>query len=457
MSAINRVLLRIIFACVFSPLMSGLSFAQQQYRVVGYYTMWGNTKLPVSAVRFDKLTHINHAFASPTASGGITSSPPTVDTALISATHRAGKKILISLGGANSNSVFSSMAANTSTRTSFISNLVSYIIKNRYDGADFDWEQPSNPADSTNELALMKGTREAFQQTDPTLLLTMAIGSSSYGGRYRNYDSLKQYVDWFNVMTYDMDQGWSGKAGYNAALFYYAGMGSDYSVDQSITYLTRSRQLPTSKLVLGVPFYGKTFNNCSGFNTSFSFSSTPFYYDIVNLTGWTRYWDNIAQVPYLSNGSSVITYDDSMSIALKCQYARTKGMAGIMIWELSQDVVGQKQPLLDVIWNQVVTFVEHHQQAENASAAALILYDSYPNPFNPSTTIRYEMKTTGFVTLKLYDLFGREIETLVNEFKNAGVWSVRFDASQYHLPSGVYFCRLSAGGFTQTKRFVLIR
>jgi chitinase len=429
----------------------------QQDRVVGYYTMWGNTKLPVSAVKFDKVTHINHAFAWPTTSGGITSSPPTIDTALIGATHRAGRKILISLGGANSSSVFASVAAAIDTRTAFVNNLVTYIVKNHYDGADFDWEQPSSSADSVNELALMKGTHEAFQQTDPTLLLTMAIGSSSYGGRYRNYDSLRQYVDWFNVMTYDMDQGWSGKSGYNAALYYYAGMGSDYSVDQSIFYLTRSRRIPSSKLVLGVPFYGKTFNNSPSFNTPFTFSSTPFYSDIASLIGWTRYWDSIAQVPYLSNSSSVITYDDSMSISLKCQYARTQGLAGIMIWELSQDVIGQSQPLLDAIWNQVLTSVESKRQSQNASAATLILYDNYPNPFNPATTIRYEMRTSGFVTLRVRDLFGREVETLVNEFKNSGIWVVRFDASQHNLSSGVYFYRLEAGGFTQTKRFVLIK
>lgn len=101
MSVKRKTLLRIIIMSVVFSAMNGLSLAQQQYRVVGYFTMWGNAKLPVSAVKFDKLTHINHAFAWPTAGGGITSSPPTIDTALIGATHRAGRKILISLGGAN--------------------------------------------------------------------------------------------------------------------------------------------------------------------------------------------------------------------------------------------------------------------------------------------------------------------------------------------------------------------
>ena len=439
---------------VFSA-MSRLSLAQQQYHVVGYYTMWGNTKLPVSAVKFDKLTHINHAFAWPTLSGGITSSPPTIDTALIGATHRAGRRILISLGGANSSSMFSSVAANINTRAAFIQNLVTYVVNNHYDGADFDWEQPSSPTDSINEIALMKETREAFQKVDPTLLLTMAIGSSAYGGRYRHYEGLNQYVDWFNVMTYDMDQGWSGKSGYNAALYYYAGMGSDYSVDQSITYLTRLRQMPSSKMVLGVPFYGKTFNNSSAFNTPFAFSSTPFYYDIAGLTGWTRYWDAVAQVPYLSNGSSVITYDDSMSIALKCQYAKTKGLAGIMIWELSQDVIGQSQPLLDVIWNQLLTSVTNSEKREGPLTAKFILYDNYPNPFNPTTAISFQLSAASVITLKVVDVLGREVATLVDGVRSPGVNTARWDGTLY--PSGVYFYRLQTKDFVSTKRMLLIK
>jgi chitinase len=427
----------------------------QGYRVVGYYTMWANAKLPVSAVKFDRLTHINHAFAWPTSSGGITSSPPAIDTALIGATHRAGRKILISLGGATSSSTFSSLAANISTRTTFIQNLVSYVVGNHYDGADFDWEQPASPADSINEIALMRETRAAFKKVDPTLLVTMAIGSSAYGGRYRNYSVLNQYVDWFNVMTYDMDQGWSGKSGYNAALYYHAGMGGDYSVDQSINYLTKSRQLPSSKLVLGVPFYGKTFNNSSAFNTPFTFSSTPFYYEIANLTGWTRYWDSVAQVPYLSNGSSVITYDDSMSIVLKCQYAKSKGLSGIMIWELSQDVVGQRQPLLDVIWNQVLTSVRNDERLQSALPSGFILHDNYPNPFNPTTAISCQLLARSFVNLRIYDVLGREVAVLVDGELGSGNHRVVWDASGFS--SGVYFYRLQAGGAIATKRMILMK
>jgi len=84
-----------------------------------------------------------------------------------------------------------------------------------------------------------------------------------------------------------------------------------------------------------------------------------------------------------------------------------------------------------------------------------VLDQNYPNPFNPSTVIRYQVPNNGVVTLKVFDALGREIETLINETQSAGRYSVEFDAR--HLPSGAYFYRLVAGGFSETKRLVLVK
>lgn len=78
---------------------------------------------------------------------------------------------------------------------------------------------------------------------------------------------------------------------------------------------------------------------------------------------------------------------------------------------------------------------------------------NYPNPFNPSTIIRYQLPTSNLVTLKIYDMLGRELSTLVNEQQNAGRHEVIFDGSQ--IASGVYFYRFRAGEFIQTRKFVL--
>jgi hypothetical protein len=83
------------------------------------------------------------------------------------------------------------------------------------------------------------------------------------------------------------------------------------------------------------------------------------------------------------------------------------------------------------------------------------LSQNYPNPFNPSTTIKFALPKDGFVTLKVYDISGREVARLVNEQKKAGYHDVLFNAS--NLASGVYFYRIQSNDFIMTKRMVLIK
>jgi hypothetical protein len=87
--------------------------------------------------------------------------------------------------------------------------------------------------------------------------------------------------------------------------------------------------------------------------------------------------------------------------------------------------------------------------------SSIILYQNYPNPFNPTTNIAFSLQAKSFVSLKVFDLVGREVATLMSQEKTAGTYHVTFDASK--LPSGVYFYRLQAGSFTETKKLVLFR
>jgi hypothetical protein len=91
----------------------------------------------------------------------------------------------------------------------------------------------------------------------------------------------------------------------------------------------------------------------------------------------------------------------------------------------------------------------------NVSINSFELKQNYPNPFNPSTVISYTLPTSGEVTLKVYNVLGDEVTTLVNEEKSAGSYEVKFDASQ--LSSGIYFYKLQAGLFVETKKMMLIR
>jgi hypothetical protein len=94
-------------------------------------------------------------------------------------------------------------------------------------------------------------------------------------------------------------------------------------------------------------------------------------------------------------------------------------------------------------------------EAEIKSRDKFTLYQNYPNPFNPSTNIDFHIPQAGLVSLKIYDVLGDEIKTLVNEVKQIGNYAVEFNGSE--LSSGVYFCQLKAGSFSQTRKLILIK
>jgi len=107
-------------------------------------------------------------------------------------------------------------------------------------------------------------------------------------------------------------------------------------------------------------------------------------------------------------------------------------------------------------WDSVMVDISVTGIEENPSRpASFKLFDNYPNPFNPTTTISFSIPATGFTSLKVYDILGNEVATLVNEEKPAGNYEVRFDASS--LSSGVYFYRLQAGEFINTKKMILMK
>jgi hypothetical protein len=95
------------------------------------------------------------------------------------------------------------------------------------------------------------------------------------------------------------------------------------------------------------------------------------------------------------------------------------------------------------------------QSSSTQLPVAYKLHQNLPNPFNPSTTMKYEWTKASHVNLTVYDLLGREVSILVNERRDAGVHEVKFDAAG--LASGVYFYRLQAGSYVDTKKLLLVR
>ncbi len=95
------------------------------------------------------------------------------------------------------------------------------------------------------------------------------------------------------------------------------------------------------------------------------------------------------------------------------------------------------------------------EKGKNVSPTEFVLSQNYPNPFNPSTKISWQSPVAGHQILKVYDVLGNEIATLVDEYKSAGIYEVSFDASR--LSSGIYFYKLLAGNYVETKKMILLK
>ena len=114
---------------------------------------------------------------------------------------------------------------------------------------------------------------------------------------------------------------------------------------------------------------------------------------------------------------------------------------------------GHKSPLR---WDSASVSISVTNVRENSSNPTNFkLYDNYPNPFNPSTSIRYSIPEGSFTSIKIYNSLGSEVATLVNETKSAGTYEVEFNAS--NLSSGIYYYTLQVGSFSETKKMILMK
>ncbi|MDZ7399511.1 MAG: glycosyl hydrolase family 18 protein [candidate division KSB1 bacterium] len=424
-------------------------------KVVGYYTAWQRGIFPAEKVAFKHLTHIAHAFIWPKADGSLAMYDNFIYPQLVARTHQAGKKIIVSIGGWGNCDGFPPMAANASARARFVENVKNFCLNNGYDGADIDWEFPQSEADRINLNRLMQELRTAFDAAQPNMLLTMAVPVSDWSGKWFDFASLKNYTDWIGGMTYDFHGSWTNHAGHNSPLFAPANE-PEGSVDRGIQYLL-SRGLPPEKIFLGIPFYGKEFTASQLYGLSTGCVDRR-YSEIIPLiaAGWTYHWDNLSQVPYLTNPNrtKVLSFDDTVSVRLKCEYVRLKKLGGVIIWELSQDDMGNSQPLLETI-GSVLQVDTSAGQPEVELPNSFVLAQNYPNPFNSRTTIRYYVPQAANIRLEVLNLLGERVAILADEPQEQGWQEMTFEAKD--LPSGIYVYQLTAPSFLKADKMVLVR
>ena len=317
--------LSIILLCLslMSPL---LTLAQgTEKKIVAYVTSWTSV-MPDPFV----MTHINYAFGGVGGDGiSVYADNTSRMQQIVRLKNRNPKlKVLLSIGGWGRGN-FSSMANDATKRKTFAKACRAFCDKYNLDGIDIDWEFPGNNSsgetspsgEKQNYNLLMRDLREALGNE---LLLTMA---SSADPGYYDFKNCIQFLDFVNVMTYDM----SGPPNHHSALYRGGKVGNGWLVQSESIQRHRSAGIPANKLVIGLAFYG---NSGSGSQISLQ--------EIKNgiASGkWIDNWDGTAKVPYVTDtsGKFAYGYDDERSLTIKCDYILKQKLAGGMYWEYAND------------------------------------------------------------------------------------------------------------------------
>ncbi|WP_232424374.1 glycosyl hydrolase family 18 protein [Flavobacterium sp. WG21] len=448
---------RLLFMLLF-PLLASAQPAHGK-KVVGYYAQWAIYARDFNVPKIDgsKITHLNYSFYGTTfdparpentklkcldtyadyehTEGGIPWDAPVkgnfYDLKKLKEKY-PHLKILISVGGWTKGQDLSPIAASPVARAALAADMANFIVTYPFiDGFDIDWEYPLmggtdgteivngipvppqkyHPDDNKNLVLLLKAMRQAM----PNKLVTIAAGNNvrnvpkQYLGpnnraTYGMTEDISTYCDYITYFGYDFGGNWYDKTCYNAPLYgsgnpndpLYGATQSE-SLDELTNIYLNVVGFPANKLIMGLPFYGKKFDNVAnnGTNPNFPglFVAAPRYnvagctnpqnptgtwdgpaaceksgsIEICGLVGnpvtnshafldpntmlvtptaaaagWVRYFDNTTKVPYLYNSTlkQFISYEDKQSMDLKVQYIKSKNLAGGMIWELSQDTRG---------------------------------------------------------------------------------------------------------------------
>ena len=327
--------------------------------VIAYVTYYGSG-LPDPNL----ITHINYAFAELYVKDGkyngfkLQGTQSRFNKVVDLKKKNPKLKILLSFtnGVANSDNApgegFSVLCASAEMRKAFAEDCLKFCQEKGIDGIDIDWEYPGlgwssqacDPANDTkNHVLLMKQLRETLGNK---YLLTYAgyvTNRQAITGGYKFMDiaALDPIVDYVNIMTYDFDSGSKPHNGMQASHAYW---------DIYRTYNAyKAAGATPSKLVLGIPFYGRiSFSGSPGAWTYKKIMTLGSDYSIEN-------WDNTAKVPYvIYNGAKYCYYDNPRSIAYKAEWALDRDFYGLFYWENDQD--DDKYTLRKATWDSVMGY-----------------------------------------------------------------------------------------------------
>jgi len=313
--------------------------------VHGYYPAVLASTHPPAEFDFSLLNRVGHCFAYPSAEGELIIPNEFLDPALVTAVHAAGAKVSLVLGGWGQCDGFSPTCADPAKRATFVGDIAQALTSMNYDGVELDWEYPANAADRDNLTTCVAELRAAL---GPDKEIALAVPASNWAGQWYS-PSLLDHADRLHVMTYDYTGAWSSQSGHHSALAD-DGCSTPFSMTGALAYW-HGRGVESRDLVLGVPFYGRSFDSgslCQPFTTSAAASYADLF-ELENSKLWERKWSSKARVPWLEEraGSGLWSYETPRSVREKARFALKSKVCGVMVWQITHDVVNGEHLLLE--------------------------------------------------------------------------------------------------------------
>ncbi|MFM2226464.1 MAG: hypothetical protein RJA07_2666 [Bacteroidota bacterium] len=342
----------ILFVAFIFQTTAAQSKPTKPFRVVGYYCGVG---IPVDSFEIEKLTHLIFSF------GHLEKNKFAIRTKIDSATikqmvelkrRNSNLKVMLSLGGWSGCATCSDVFNTIQGRKDFATSLQKITRYFKTDGIDLDWEYPAikgfpshtyRKADKHNFTLLLKEIRKTMGKNFE--ISFAAGGFTAYIDSSIEWEEINKYVDFINVMSYDLIHGYSTSTGHHTTL--YSTSQQTESTNHAVEMMMNNG-IPSFKIVIGSAFYGRYFHlkntTNNGLYQSGSFYKSVSYKlikdSIINPSnGFEMYWDSIAQAPYAINKSRKLffTFDNEQSVQLKVKYALQKQLGGIMFWQLYDD------------------------------------------------------------------------------------------------------------------------
>jgi chitinase len=263
-------------------------------------------------------------------------------------------KIIVSIGGGSVSASTIATAASAANRSAFVASCINMYIKGNFgsgitqagifDGFDVDWEFPQSSTDKANFTGLLSEFRSQLDAVKTGYTLSIAGPNGSWAWQYIDLVTTQKYLTYVNLMTYDYAGPWNNETGLVAPLYRSSYDPSSTDNASSTVEGYEAAGMPASMLVFGVPFYGYEWggvpNQDHGLYEPGSPSNQGATYPTIVAAepSFTEYRDSASQSPYMFNGSSFWTYEDPASIKFKMMYVKNQKLAGVMIWNLEQDL-----------------------------------------------------------------------------------------------------------------------